>query len=143
MTATACAPRCSGHRTATPASRTADPQRLYLPLILDPVYGYQALNVEAEQRLTTSLLWWTKRMLEVRKAHPVFGLGSFEELGSSNPSVLAFVREFGDDRVLCVANLSRFAQPVELDLRRFEGCVPGRAARRRARSRGSASCRTC
>jgi maltose alpha-D-glucosyltransferase/alpha-amylase len=102
----------------------ADPQRLYLPLILDPVYGYQALNVEAEQRLNTSLLWWTKRMLEVRKAHPVFGLGSFEELGSSNPSVLAYVREFGDDRVLCVANLSRFAQPVELDLRRFNNFVP-------------------
>jgi maltose alpha-D-glucosyltransferase/alpha-amylase len=102
----------------------ADPQRLYLPLILDPVYGYQALNVEAEQRLNTSFLWWVKRMLEVRKTHPVFGLGSFEELGSSNPSVLAYVREFGDDRVLCVANLSRFAQPVELDLRRFQDCVP-------------------
>jgi maltose alpha-D-glucosyltransferase/alpha-amylase len=102
----------------------ADPQRLYLPLILDPVYGYQALNVEAEQRLNTSFLWWFKRMLETRKAHPVFGLGSFEELGSSNPSVLAFVREFGDDRVLCVANLSRFAQPVELDLRRFQETVP-------------------
>src|SRR4051794_7194072 len=102
----------------------ADPQRLYLPLILDPVYGYQALNVEAEQRLHTSFLWWTKRMLEVRKTHPVFGLGSFEELGSSNPSVLAYVREFGDDRVLCVANLSRFAQPVELDLRRFQESVP-------------------
>jgi maltose alpha-D-glucosyltransferase/alpha-amylase len=102
----------------------ADPQRLYLPLILDPVYGFQALNVEAEQRQSTSLLWWTKRMLEIRKAHPVFGLGSYEELGSSNPSVLAYVREFGDDRVLCVANLSRFAQPVELDLRRFEGTLP-------------------
>jgi maltose alpha-D-glucosyltransferase/alpha-amylase len=63
-------------------------------------------------------------MLSVRKKHPVFGLGSYEELGSSNPSVLVFVREFGDDRVLCVNNLSRFAQPVEMDLRRFEGFVP-------------------
>ena len=90
----------------------------------DPVYGYQAVNVEAQTRNSASLLWWTKRMIEVRKAHPVFGLGTFEELGSSNPSVLAFVREFGDDRVLCVNNLSRFAQPVELELRRFEGMTP-------------------
>ncbi|THJ75998.1 maltose alpha-D-glucosyltransferase [Candidatus Frankia alpina] len=103
---------------------TSDPARLYLPLIMDPVYGYQALNVEAGQRMPTSFLAWTKRMIEVRKRHPVFGLGTYEELAASNPSVFAFVREFGDDRVLCVANLSRFAQPVELDLRRFEGLVP-------------------
>ncbi|KJE21553.1 trehalose synthase [Frankia torreyi] len=103
---------------------TSDPARLYLPLIMDPVYGYQALNVEAGQRMPTSFLSWTKRMIEVRKRHPVFGLGTYEELASSNPSVFAYVREFGDDRVLCVANLSRFAQPVELDLRRFEGLVP-------------------
>ncbi|WP_261562705.1 maltose alpha-D-glucosyltransferase [Frankia tisae] len=103
---------------------TSDPARLYLPLIMDPVYGYQALNVEAGQRMPTSFLAWTKRMIEVRKRHPVFGLGTYEELAASNPSVFAYVREFGDDRVLCVANLSRFAQPVELDLRRFEGLVP-------------------
>jgi len=103
---------------------TSDPARLYLPLIMDPVYGYQALNVEAGQRMQTSFLAWTKRMIEVRKRHPVFGLGTYEELGASNPSVFAYVREFGDDRVLCVANLSRFAQPVDLDLRRFEGMVP-------------------
>ena len=103
---------------------TADPQQLYLPAILDPVYGYQALNVEAQMRSSSSLLNWTRRMLAVRKEHPVFGMGSYDELGSSNPSVLAFVREFGDDKVLCVNNLSRFPQPVELDLRRFEGMVP-------------------
>jgi maltose alpha-D-glucosyltransferase/alpha-amylase len=102
----------------------ADPQSLYLPTILDPVYGYQAINVEAQMRSSTSLLNWTRNMLAVRKQHPVFGMGSYDELGSSNPSVLAFVREFGDDKVLCVNNLSRFPQPVELDLRRFEGCVP-------------------
>ncbi|MCA1721981.1 MAG: alpha-glucosidase C-terminal domain-containing protein [Actinobacteria bacterium] len=102
----------------------ADPQRLYLPLILDPVYGYQALNVDAQMRSSTSLLNWTRKMIGIRKQHPVFGMGSYEELGSSNPSVLAFVREFGDDRVLCVNNLSRFPQPVELDLRRFEGSTP-------------------
>ena len=103
---------------------TADPQQLYLPAILDPVYGYQALNVEAQMRSSTSLLNWTRKMLSVRRQHPVFGMGDYHELGSSNPSVLAFVREFGDDRVLCVNNLSRFPQPVELDLRRFEGMVP-------------------
>jgi maltose alpha-D-glucosyltransferase/alpha-amylase len=102
----------------------ADPQRLYLPLLLDPVYGYQALNVDAETRNSSSLLHWIRRLLAVRKQHPVFGLGDYQELGSSNPSVLAYVREFGDDRVLCVANLSRFAQPAELDLRRFRGAVP-------------------
>ena len=102
----------------------ADPHKLYLPVLLDAVYGYQGLNVDAQMRNPTSLLAWTKRMIEVRKAHPVFGMGSFEELGSSNPSVFAFVREHGDDIVFCINNLSRFAQPVELDLRRFEGCVP-------------------
>ena len=103
---------------------TADPQQLYLPAILDPVYGYQALNVEAQMRSSSSLLHWTRKMLGVRRQHPVFGMGDYHELGTSNPSVLAFVREFGDDRVLCVNNLSRFPQPVELDLRRFEGVVP-------------------
>ncbi|HLZ37538.1 MAG TPA: alpha-glucosidase C-terminal domain-containing protein, partial [Mycobacteriales bacterium] len=72
----------------------------------------------------TSLLHWTRNLIRVRKPHPTFGLGTYSELGASNPSILAFVREFGDDRVLCVNNLSRFPQPVELDLRRFEGKVP-------------------
>ncbi len=103
---------------------SCDPQRLYLPVILDPIYGYQALNVESQQRNQSSLLHWTRRMIAVRKQHPVFGLGTFSELPASNSSVLAYVREFGDDRVLCVANLSRFPQPVELDLSRFEGFTP-------------------
>ena len=103
---------------------TADPQKLYLPTILDPVYGYQAINVEAQMRSTSSLLNWTRNMLAVRKQHPVFGMGSYDELSTSNPSVLAFVREFGDDKVLCVNNLSRFPQPVELDLQSFEGRIP-------------------
>ncbi|WP_219470277.1 maltose alpha-D-glucosyltransferase [Nonomuraea rhizosphaerae] len=101
-----------------------DPGRLYLPVIMDPIYGYQGLNVEAQQKNSGSLLHWTKRMIEIRKRHPVFGLGEFTELNSSNPSVLAFVRELGDDRMLCVNNLSRFPQPVELDLRRFVGVSP-------------------
>jgi maltose alpha-D-glucosyltransferase/alpha-amylase len=113
---------------------TCDPQRLYLPLNMDPIYGYQALNVEAQQRNGGSLLHWTKRMIEIRKRHAVFGTGAYEELTSSNPSVLAFVREYDGpttpdgwdpaDRVLCVNNLSRFPQPVELDLRRFKDITP-------------------
>jgi maltose alpha-D-glucosyltransferase / alpha-amylase len=103
---------------------SCDPQRLYLPVIMDPVYGYQVINVESQMRSSTSLLQWTRRMIDVRKRHPTFGMGNYEELGASNPSVLAFVRRFGDDLVLCVNNLSRFAQPVELDLRRFEGRTP-------------------
>jgi maltose alpha-D-glucosyltransferase / alpha-amylase len=103
---------------------SSDPQRLYLPVIMDPVYGYQVINVESQMRSSTSLLHWTRRMIDVRRRHPTFGMGNYEELGASNPSVLAFVRQFGDDVVLCVNNLSRFAQPVELDLRRFEGRTP-------------------
>jgi maltose alpha-D-glucosyltransferase/alpha-amylase len=110
----------------------SDPQRLYLPPIMDPLYGYQALNVEAQQRNPASFLQWTRRMIEIRKRHPVFGTGTYEELTSSNPSVLAFVRlpssedldTDGSDRILCVNNLSRFPQPVELDLRRFIGVTP-------------------
>jgi len=102
----------------------ADPQRLYLPLLLDPVYGYQALNVDAQMRTEGSLLNWTRRMLAIRRQHPVFGMGDYDELEASNPSVLAFVRTFGDDIVLCVNNLSRFPQPVELELSRFVGVTP-------------------
>jgi maltose alpha-D-glucosyltransferase/alpha-amylase len=101
-----------------------DPGRLYLPVIMDPIYGYQGINVESQQNNTGSLLHWTRKMIEIRKRHPVFGVGDYTELSASNPSVLAFVREYGADRVLCVNNLSRFPQPVELDLRRFEGVNP-------------------
>jgi maltose alpha-D-glucosyltransferase/alpha-amylase len=109
-----------------------DPARLYLPLIMDPIYGYQALNVEAQQNNPSSFLHWTRRMIEIRKRHRVFGLGSYAELNSSNPSVLAFVRTYTDpddpaaaeEIILCVNNMSRFPQPVELDLRRFQGAVP-------------------
>jgi maltose alpha-D-glucosyltransferase/alpha-amylase len=103
---------------------SCDPGRLYLPVIMDPIYGYQVTNVEAQTRNTTSLLHWTRRMIEVRKENPAFSLGSFSELGSSNPSVFAYVREFGDDIVLSVMNLSRFAQPTELDLRQYQGTAP-------------------
>jgi maltose alpha-D-glucosyltransferase/alpha-amylase len=102
----------------------ADPGRLYLPAVMDPVYGYQTVNVEAQVKSESSLLHFTRRMLQIRREHPIFGTGAYSELWSSNPSVLAYIREEGDDRVLCVNNLSKFAQPVELDLRRFSGLTP-------------------
>jgi maltose alpha-D-glucosyltransferase/alpha-amylase len=102
----------------------ADWAQLYSAPLMDPVYGFAALNVEAELRDPSSLLHWIQRMLAVRKRHPLFGIGSFEVLSAENPSVLAFVRELGDDVVLCVNNLSRFAQPVELSLQRFAGRTP-------------------
>ncbi|MGA7799508.1 MAG: maltose alpha-D-glucosyltransferase [Gammaproteobacteria bacterium] len=102
----------------------ADPQQLYLPPIMDPVYGYEAVNVEAQSRDRASLLNWTKRLVAVRKNYHAFGRGSLEFLHPGNRKILAYVREYGDESVLCVANLSRSAQPVELDLARFKGRVP-------------------
>ncbi len=103
---------------------TATPGKLHLPVNMDPVFGHERVNVEAELENSSSLLHWTRRMLHVRKNHHAFGLGGFVDLGGSNPSVLTYVREYDGDTVLCVNNLSRFAQPVELDLRRWEGVVP-------------------
>ncbi|MEA5365975.1 maltose alpha-D-glucosyltransferase [Amycolatopsis sp., V23-08] len=108
---------------------SCDPGRIYLPVIMDPVYGYQGLNVEAQSNNESSLLNWTRRMIEVRKQHQAFAQGEFIDLGGSNPSVLAYKRQWrrpdgGEDVVLCVNNLSRFPQPVELDLSAHRGCVP-------------------
>jgi maltose alpha-D-glucosyltransferase/alpha-amylase len=108
----------------------ADFAQLYLPPLMDPVYGFQSVNVEASTRNPSSMLHWMKRMLEVRRQHPLFGTGSLEVLPAENPSVLAYVREEangaegGADIVLCVNNLSRFPQPVELSMQRWEGTVP-------------------
>ncbi|GDY33844.1 maltose alpha-D-glucosyltransferase [Gandjariella thermophila] len=106
-----------------------DPNRIYLPAISDPVYGFQSVNVEAQLNSSSSLLHWTRRMLQVRAKHPAFGLGTFVELGSSNPSVLAYQRRWitpdgNEDLVICVNNMSRFPQPVELDLSDHEGSIP-------------------
>jgi len=102
----------------------ADFAQLYLPPLMDPVHGFQKVNVEAEMRDPSSFLHWMQRMLEVRKQHSLFGTGSFEVLPVENPSVLAYVRREGDDIVLCVNNLSRFAQPAELPIQQFAGTVP-------------------
>ena len=99
----------------------ADPARLYAPPIMDPVYGYQAINVEAQERAPFSLLNWMKRMIGLRKQTTVFGRGTIEFLPALNRKVLAFVRRYQDEIVLCVANLARTVQPVELDLSRFKG----------------------
>ncbi len=102
----------------------ADFAQLYLPPSLDPVYGYPAVNVEAQLRTPTSLLRWLHRFIALRKEHPVFGLGTYEPLRAENPRVFAHVRRYEDDAVLCVHNLANSAQPVELDLSAFEGRVP-------------------
>ncbi|MGH9151736.1 MAG: maltose alpha-D-glucosyltransferase [Acidimicrobiales bacterium] len=103
----------------------ADFARLYLPPLMDPVYGYQAVNVEAQRRNPGSFLHWMRAMLGVRRRHAaVLGGGSLEVVDAANPAVLAFARRLGDDVVLCVNNLSRSPQPAELDLRSLRGLVP-------------------
>ena len=102
----------------------ADPQRMYLQPIMDPVYGYQAVNVESQMRDPSSLLQWTRRMLAVRSQFQAFGRGRLTFLKPGNRKILAYLREYGDETILCVANLARNPEPVELDLARFKGRVP-------------------
>jgi maltose alpha-D-glucosyltransferase / alpha-amylase len=102
----------------------ADPARLYAPPVMDPVYGYQAINVEAQERSPFSLLNWMKRIIGLRKQFKVFGRGAIEFLPAENRKVLAYVRKYEDDIILCVANLSRSVQPIELNLSRFKGMTP-------------------
>ncbi|MHB8641570.1 MAG: maltose alpha-D-glucosyltransferase [Gaiellaceae bacterium] len=102
----------------------ADFAQLYLPPLMDPVYGYQAVNVEAQLRTPSSLLRWVQRFIQLRKEHPVFGLGTYEPLRPENPRIFAHVRRYEDDIVLCVHNVARSAQAVELDLSEFTDLVP-------------------
>lgn len=111
----------------------ADPQQLYLPPVMDPIYGYLSVNVEAQARAPASLLNWTRRIIEVRRQHRVFGRGTIDFLHPGNRKILAYLRVFSgadtagsppDDVILCVANLARGAQPVELDLAAYAGRVP-------------------
>ncbi|MBI2763999.1 MAG: maltose alpha-D-glucosyltransferase [Chloroflexi bacterium] len=102
----------------------ADAAALYSPVIVDPVYGYGSVNVEAQERVPGSLLHWMRRILRVRRDHPAFGRGSLEFLHPDNTRVLAYVRQYEGVTILCVANLSRFVQYVTLDLRAFNGMVP-------------------
>jgi maltose alpha-D-glucosyltransferase / alpha-amylase len=113
----------------------AVPAKLYFPVIMDPIWGYQAINVEAQQSDPSSLLHWSRNMIALRKLFQVFGRGTLEFLEPENRKILAYIRRYnrergrdsdggGDEVVLCVANLSRFAQPVSLDLAEFEGMLP-------------------
>jgi maltose alpha-D-glucosyltransferase/alpha-amylase len=102
----------------------ADAAALYSPLIVDPPYGYQGINVTAQERTSTSLLRWMRRLIAVRREFKAFGRGTWEPLHPDNRRVLVFLRRYKDELILCVNNLSRFAQYVELDLREFQGMVP-------------------
>lgn len=103
---------------------SANPQRLYLPVNIDPAYHYESLNVEAQQDNPYSLLNWTKRLIALRKQYKSFGRGSIEFLQPSNNRVLAFFRRYEDETILVIANLSRFAQAVELDISKYNGHTP-------------------
>lgn len=102
----------------------ANPQKLYLPIIIDAEYHYEAVNVEAQQNNLNSLLWWTKRLIGLRRRFKAFSRGTLEFLRPTNRRILAFVRRFEEELVLVVANLSRFAQSAELDLSAFDGMTP-------------------
>ena len=102
---------------------TADPEMLYSPLMLNPVYGYQAINVQSQKRFDHSLLAWTKKLIKVRKSTAVFGRGSMQFLYPANHRVLAYVRKLGNETILVVNNLSSSAQAVELDLKAYKGNI--------------------
>ena len=102
----------------------ADWAQLYLQPLMDPVYGYQAVNVEAQLRTPSSFLRWVHRFVALRKEHPVFGLGSYEPLRSDNSHIFAHIRRWEDDVILCVHNVARSAQAVQLDLSAHDGMVP-------------------
>jgi len=104
-------------------SRT-DPSRLYQPVLLDPVYHYQANNVEAQLRSPTSLLCWLRRLIRLRKKYPAFSRGTLKFVPCENRKVVAFLREYQGQTILAINNLSAYAQPVELNLRNFHGQVP-------------------
>jgi maltose alpha-D-glucosyltransferase / alpha-amylase len=112
----------SGDRNA--GFSTANPQRLILPLIIDYEYHYQTVNVEAQESNQHSLLWWMRRVIAIRRQFQAFGRGTMEFLQPENPHVIAYIRRYADERVLVVANLSRFVQYVELNLTEFKGGVP-------------------
>jgi maltose alpha-D-glucosyltransferase/alpha-amylase len=102
----------------------ADSAALFAPVIVDPPYGYQGINVNAQERTSTSLLRWMRRLIGVRRQHKSFGRGTWEPLDPHNRRVLVFLRRYEGETILCVNNLSRYAQFAELDLSEFKGCVP-------------------
>lgn len=103
---------------------TANPQRLYFPVVVDPEYHYETVNIETQRNNPQSLLWWMKRLIALRKRHAAFSRGALEFLHPDNRHVLAYLRRLESETIVCVVNLSRFAQFVELDLRKFAGMTP-------------------
>lgn len=101
-----------------------NPQRLYLPVIIDPEYNFETINVEVQERVSSSLLWWMKQAIRVRKNYQAFGRGTLEFLSPNNSKVLAFLRSYQDETILVVANLSKFSQVVELDLSKYTDRIP-------------------
>ena len=102
----------------------ANPQKLYLPVIIDPEYKYESVNVDTQNHNGTSLLWWMRRTINMRKRYKAFGRGTMKFLNPANSKVLAFIRQYEDETILVIANLSRFPEAVELDLQDFKGHVP-------------------
>lgn len=102
----------------------ANPQKLYLPLILDPEYHYESVNVESQHRNTSSLFWFMKRIINIRKKHKAFGRGDLQFINIQNPKVLVFTRSYEDETLLIIVNLSKFSQAAEVDLLPYKGYVP-------------------
>ncbi|MCM4157414.1 maltose alpha-D-glucosyltransferase [Gramella sp. AN32] len=102
----------------------ANPHKLYLPLIIDPEYKYESVNVETQQMISSSLLWWMKRIIAMRKKYKAFGRGDIDFFAPSNSKVIAYTRTYEDEKILVIGNLSRFSQPAELDLEEFKGYTP-------------------
>jgi maltose alpha-D-glucosyltransferase/alpha-amylase len=112
----------SGDRNA--GFSRANPQRLFLPIVIDPEYHFEAINVETQHGNPSSLLWWTRRLLALRRHHQAFGRGDFHWVDNANPRVVVFTRCYRDETILVVGNLSRYAQAVELDLAKYQGRTP-------------------
>ena len=111
---------------------STNPQKLFLPIILDPEYHYESVNVETQRRNTSSLFWFMKRMINLRKKHKAFGRGDMRFLNVENPKVLAFTRSYEGETILIIVNLSKYSQPAEIEMKGFEGYVPTEAFSRNA-----------
>ena len=103
---------------------SANPQSLYLPVIIDPEYNYEAVNVELQKRNTSSLFWYMKRIINMRRKYKAFGRGKMKFIQVDNPKVLAFTRSYKDEHLLVIVNLSKYSQPSEIDLKEFSGRIP-------------------
>lgn len=103
---------------------TANPQSIFPPLVIDPAYHYRVVNVEAAERIPSSFLWWIRRLIAAYKAQPTLAYGDLSFVATENGRVLAFLRVYGEEKLLVVVNLSRFAQGAALSLEQWRGCVP-------------------